>query len=924
MSYLLLQIRRVTGASGAMRIALLKASAATLAMGAAAVGAAYGLYKIFALIKESREQAEELMRSFGDPSAFEGVDRMALSLSRVNAELDRTRYAAEGNWLDKLGRGLGAFAQVITPFTRNTLLNDLNTFEAGSDAEKAYLDQQRALELLVDKNDSAIQRINEAWKSGLISTREMVDQTYEYTGNRITQALQKGVIDWEIYQSAVTTQQRLRESMTGKSSAEKQKIRDSGEWKAAQKIIDDTARTLRDFVVVTKEVERAQEAASVTALDLEMALLAIADKASGAKERLAAYNDIIDNTIMKSVSMRDSQAALGEALRNMYVAFKENGPVMDPFTEKGAKVQEAISRAAQAAQAMADQVKRQTGSVDLANAAMATYVQGMIQTAEKAGWSRESIAEMIRVMGLTPEMIQTIVTLPGADHSLAQLFGLDAGLSAINGRVVNAMVRIGIVIDTRQGTADTMERYAQKATPLQQINDAMNDIISGVNRSLRGWSPPASRSGGGGGGGGGVGGTPKWTMPPELRRVVEATLRRNIDVVLDGIGNKAAVADEARRLKTWYAVAYLKEATNRTSAAIYKAADAAGEDPSDKILSLADAYNRAVAILGEAQAKMSLNMYDSLESYEAFVDELERIRAEQRAIEDWKFDEGRMGASKYLEILRARLVGLKKYSEEWRDIMSAIKRVEQQVLDEEKERGERRIAKQKRIRERQVALGRMSIADYVEYLKQLRNTYKKHSDEWWALQDEIDGINRRSAETAKSWAEQVGDAMRSAFESVVDPIRQATSLITAFGQQSNISMSQVQDFYGHMKEGVTRWVDAIRTLKDRGLNAKTLNELISAGPSSLGFAESLVAMGSDGVSFINQSVADIDALASGLGSEIATSSVGTLIQNQQTYNLDVGDISLVFDPRGTTLTIADVNAAIQAAFQDFARSLTPR
>jgi hypothetical protein len=81
-------------------------------------------------------------------------------------------------------------------------------------------------------------------------------------------------------------------------------------------------------------------------------------------------------------------------------------------------------------------------------------------------------------------------------------------------------------------------------------------------------------------------------------------------------------------------------------------------------------------------------------------------------------------------------------------------------------------------------------------------------------------------------------------------------------------------------------------------------------------------MGADGVGFINSSVSDIDAMASGLGSSIATASVGTLVQNQQTYNLNVGDVTLAFDATGSTLTTQDVQSAIDVAFRQFASSVS--
>jgi hypothetical protein len=442
--------------------------------------------------------------------------------------------------------------------------------------------------------------------------------------------------------------------------------------------------------------------------------------------------------------------------------------------------------------------------------------------------------------------------------------------------------------------------------------------LSDITKKIMG-NLPGRRGGGGGGGGGG--GDKKWKMPPALRARVEETLSRNIEASLDGIGNAAYVQEEAKRLKTWYAVSFLNEATNKTSASIFRAAAKSGEDPGDKIMELADSYNRAVAILGEAQAKMALEMYDSLESFQQFVDELEAAQEHARRVEDWKFDQKEMSNSDYLAALRQRLVGLEEYSDEWMDIMAQIRRIEQEVVDETKAKQQEEIDNERKLRQRKLALQEITLTDYLAYLRGLLSGYEKYSDEWWDIHNEIEDAEKNSADTAKSWADAVADALRQAFDSVVGPIKSATSLISAFGDQANVSFAEVQGFYDHMKEGTQRWVDAIRTLRERGLNSQTLNELISAGPQSLSFAESLVSMGQDGVSFINGSVSDINAMASGLGSDIAQGSVGTVIQNQSNFDLSIGDVTLTFDPTGTTLTIEDVRNAINTAFSQFANTV---
>jgi uncharacterized membrane protein len=314
-------------------------------------------------------------------------------------------------------------------------------------------------------------------------------------------------------------------------------------------------------------------------------------------------------------------------------------------------------------------------------------------------------------------------------------------------------------------------------------------------------------------------------------------------------------------------------------------------------------------------------LYDRLAGMEQFsdewmqtIDKIESIEqasiADQDRIMEYRYSSQEIDSAEYLRYLRAKLVGLEQYSEEWIQIMGAIQSVESDSLREAQE-----------LQQKRLALGEISTQEYLNYLKAQLAGYEKYSDEWMALHDEIESIEESSADKLKSWADSISDALKNAFDEVVDPIKNATSLLAAFGDQSNITMDQVKGFYDHMKAGTARWVDVIRGLKDAGLNPDMLKQLIAAGPQSLSYAESLLGLGGEGISFINQSMSEIDALAAGLGNEIATASVGTLIQTQTNLSVDVGGIEISMDIEGTTITIADVQAAITAAIGQLATSI---
>jgi hypothetical protein len=217
-------------------------------------------------------------------------------------------------------------------------------------------------------------------------------------------------------------------------------------------------------------------------------------------------------------------------------------------------------------------------------------------------------------------------------------------------------------------------------------------------------------------------------------------------------------------------------------------------------------------------------------------------------------------------------------------------------------------------------------SEYLNYLYTRLNAYEQYSQEWMDIWREIQDLEQGEIDKQKDKEDAIkdfADAVKDAFDdikrSVEDPILQATSLVQAFGDQATMSMEQLRGFYQHQMEGVQRWVTVIKELKNRGINAKFLNELISAGPQSLGFAESVLNLGDEGISFINQSMADIASMAGDLGTNIATGNVGTLVQNDNSMTITVGDIQITGEMEG--VTIAEVQAAIDAALGQVAQDV---
>jgi predicted nucleic acid-binding Zn-ribbon protein len=587
----------------------------------------------------------------------------------------------------------------------------------------------------------------------------------------------------------------------------------------------------------------------------------------------------------------------------------KEGANFDLATEEGQALQDQLTSTADAAIALSTSLYDQ-GKFDEANQVMANYALGLIAVAENAGWSQDQIAWMIATMGLTPEVIQTLINLPGIDQAIINLLQTAGLLTGIDGYTANATVHIGVVVDQNDPSSvrNAMEgrgAFAPGFDAAAFAQQFMNGVLSNI--------PSGSGSGGGGGGGGG--GAAKWKPSAQQQKNMKAALAKPLINLLTG---DLGAAWQKQMVDQWYFQAtknILSEGKTRVGAGILTAAQKSGQDPSDEFDSLTMAYDRLVKVAGKANADLALDQFESLEAFEDYVNRIEELVEHQREVEDWRHEWELIGYEEYRKILKDRLALTEEFSQEWMAIMNEIK-----SLDEDFTAEQDRLAAAKHETEA------TTTSEYLNYLYTRLNAYEQYSQEWMDIWREIQDLEQGEIDKQKDKEDAIkdfADAVKDAFDdikrSVEDPILQATSLVQAFGDQATMSMEQLRGFYQHQMEGVQRWVTVIKELKNRGINAKFLNELISAGPQSLGFAESVLNLGDEGISFINQSMADIASMAGDLGTNIATGNVGTLVQNDNSMTITVGDIQITGEMEG--VTIAEVQAAIDAALGQVAQDV---
>lgn len=922
LSYLSMQTRMFLKASAPMRASMLRTAAAAGAWVGAFAIAATALYSLYSAMGEAKQKAAELRASFEDVSKG-GIT----SLSQLNDEFERTLRTYD----DAQSRSGGnsflnnmlASLQMITPFTENTKYNAKVEADALAGLADEYQQFYQVSDLMATRSgegiDSVIASLSKLQQDGSISIDQLISTYLKY----VELVKNKDVIKY-------TQDQALIDAIAMGTGETPKKLDPldymnpeiAAEWERVNGVLGTTSEEIKKTAIEQEKLDTANAAGSVSAIDFELALIKIGDAASTTADKLDAYKAIIDHLMGAPMDLRDQQADLMKSMEDLGRVMIDEGANFDVATEGGRNLQSALSTAGDAARTLMATTLEQTGSQSEATAVGASYVAGLVALAQNAGWSNDQIANMIQTMGLTPAVLETLVKLPGADPAITQLLIARGLLNNLNGFVAQAGVQVTIGVNTVTGNLGNRSAGGMPGSSgsgdslygVKAVNKTINDMIHGIVGNIS----PGKKSGGGGGGGGG-GGSAKWTPTAAQLANMKKALAAPLTNLLTG---ELGDAWQKQMISNWVDATnrnIMAEGKTRVGARILQEAQKSGSDPSSEFDDLFAAYKELEKVTDKATADAAMNMFDTLEQFKEYVDGVVELIKHQQDIEDWKYSRSEINYTDYAEILKKRLADEQEYSDAWMSIQDQLASVEDDRLREEK-----------RMMEARLTLEDITKEQYLTYLYQRLNAYQQYSQEWMDIWNEIHDAEQAAideqdnkVQAIKDFAAEVKQAFDDIKKSVSDPMLSATSLVANFGDQASISKDQLEGYYAHMMEGTQRWVTAIKALKAQGINAAFLNELISAGPQSVGFAESVLALGADGISFINQSMGDIANLANGLGTDIAQGSVGPVTNIDNTLSIQVGDITITGEMPGG-VTIEEVTHAIEDALANVATGVANR
>lgn len=189
-------------------------------------------------------------------------------------------------------------------------------------------------------------------------------------------------------------------------------------------------------------------------------------------------------------------------------------------------------------------------------------------------------------------------------------------------------------------------------------------------------------------------------------------------------------------------------------------------------------------------------------------------------------------------------------------------------------------------------------------------------------------------------------AFQGAFDSISGAIRKLENVTSAFGKGTEVTASNIMDYYNQMAKGSQEFAGRIQDLANMGLNSTTLNDLLSQGPDALNVVRAILQGGQSTVNSINASVNTIDQTANQVGRQFAIKmanataptdpswgtgidlpkapvsiSVPTIPYDKGT-SISTGNISISFQQGAPSMSTSEFHAMITTAFTDVVDQIT--
>lgn len=472
------------------------------------------------------------------------------------------------------------------------------------------------------------------------------------------------------------------------------------------------------------------------------AVAALGDEASGAASDVDALSQSLDELFGAQVALDQATVGYRDELQGLVDTLHENGATLDGTSEAGRRNLEALSAQTEAARDLAQATFEQTGSSEAAAAVLLDHAHNLRQVMQQAGFAEEMIQRYLGRLNLLPAQIVTALDLD-VSAGMAKLTAFANAVNTVVDQIGRAFVQVrpGVVVAEEPGRG---MRNPGRGPVMPHISVPSVPNVGGA-------APRPSAIGGGGGGGGGGrggggGGGPEGLTEERLHEIYNELLQRDADpsAVQAFVGQAESAVREAIRASEEFAQLQARIEQRRREDIKFEL----GEISPERMRGILEQR------LSEFE-KWSNEWVETRRQLQQVEEQIEREREEaaqrrlqrQRQRQDTLFEIGEIGTQQYLGILRERLAGTRKFSQEWLSIHNQIEAIEQERVEQRRER-----------QDVLFEVDRISTNKYLKILRQRLRGTEQFSREWLSIHQQITRIQEEEARKREEAARKAEEA----------------------------------------------------------------------------------------------------------------------------------------------------------------------
>lgn len=213
----------------------------------------------------------------------------------------------------------------------------------------------------------------------------------------------------------------LRAATSGLSPIVADAAERQAELDARFKAAADSAQLTADGVTTARHAMQDLGGSTPEIAGLSKAVDDLADKSDDAATEADALQAALDKLFGSAIDLAEGARGVTASIQDVTKTLKENKGSLDDNTEAGRANKDAIDKSVKAIQDQGVEMLRQGSTTQQVTGYINDHINSLINQSSQSGKTKMAVGEYITQLGLTPEQVETAITLAGDEVAKAKI-----------------------------------------------------------------------------------------------------------------------------------------------------------------------------------------------------------------------------------------------------------------------------------------------------------------------------------------------------------------------------------------------------------------------------------------------------------------------------------------------------------------------